>query len=98
MNYLGKISYGLYIIHNFAVSMWLSLIVLLGNPVWLMKLYAVPAFRILGFAGLTIGLASLSWHIFEKPINNLKRKFPYPSDKPQAPLNLPQTDIPNPSS
>jgi peptidoglycan/LPS O-acetylase OafA/YrhL len=97
-NYLGKISYGLYIIHNFASSLCRNSIILLGTPAWLAKLYGVPVLRVLAFIALTIGLASLSWHIFEKPINNLKRKFPYPSDKPQAPLNLPRTDIPNPSS
>ena len=30
------------------------------------------------FAVGTIGLATLSWFCFEKPINNLKQKFPYP--------------------
>jgi len=81
MNYLGRISYGLYIIHNFAVSICMSVIVLLGSPAWLVKLYDIPALRILAFAGLTIGLASYSWHRFEKPINNLKRKFPYPGSE-----------------
>jgi peptidoglycan/LPS O-acetylase OafA/YrhL len=80
MNYLGKISYGLYIIHNFAVSICVSLILRLGSPDWLVKLYNIPVLRILAFAGVTVGLASYSWHRFEKPINNLKRKFPYPSD------------------
>ncbi len=77
MNYLGKISYGLYVIHNFAISMSLGLIAWLGHPGWLENFYAIPVFRMLGFAGLTIGLAAMSWHIFEKPLNDLKRKFPY---------------------
>lgn len=77
LNYLGKISYGLYVIHNFAISMSLGLIAWLGHPGWLEKIYAIPTFRMIGFAGLTIGLAALSWHVFEKPLNNLKRKFPY---------------------
>ncbi len=80
MNYLGKISYGLYVIHNFAVSICVSLILRLGSPDWLVKLYNVPVLRILAFAAVTVGLASYSWHRFEKPINDLKRKFPYPSD------------------
>lgn len=80
MNYLGKISYGLYIIHNFAVSLCASLLLLFGNPAWLLKFYDIPVLRILAFAGLTIGLDACSWHGFEKPINNLKRKFPYPDD------------------
>ncbi len=77
MSYLGKISYGLYVIHNFAISMSWGLIAWLGHPSWLEKIYAVPMFRLVGFAGLTIGLAALSWHFFEKPLNNLKYKFPY---------------------
>ena len=97
MNYLGKISYGLYIFHNFAGSMCTHLILLLGNPAWLQKLYAIPGFKILTFAGLTVGLASYSWHRFEKPINDLKRKFPYPGRVQSLPLNPPKTNIPNPS-
>ncbi|HEV2354761.1 MAG TPA: acyltransferase, partial [Puia sp.] len=80
MNYLGRISYGLYIIHNFAVSICVSLILRLGSPEWLVKLYNIPVVRILMFASLTIGLAAYSWHRFEKPINRLKRHFPYPGD------------------
>jgi peptidoglycan/LPS O-acetylase OafA/YrhL len=32
---------------------------------------AVPSFF------LTVALAALSWHLYESPINNLKRFFPY---------------------
>jgi peptidoglycan/LPS O-acetylase OafA/YrhL len=78
VNYLGKISYGLYLFHNFAVSICGALLYDIGNPPWLLDYYAKPGFRIFVFAALTIGLASYSWHRFEKPINDLKRKFPYP--------------------
>jgi peptidoglycan/LPS O-acetylase OafA/YrhL len=92
--YLGKISYGLYVFHNFAASMWDRLILLLGSPPWLINLYNTPALQIMAFAGLTIGLASYSWHRFEKPINDLKRKFPYPDQK--FPSNHgPKTDVPD---
>lgn len=46
--YLGKISYGCYLIHLFTWQM-------ISNP-------------ILRF-GITVGLASLMWHLIEKPIN-----------------------------
>jgi peptidoglycan/LPS O-acetylase OafA/YrhL len=78
VNYLGKISYGLYIIHNFAVSICISLITMLGDPEWLRAHYHLPWFRIPMFIVVTVGLASLSWHLLEKPINHLKRHFPYP--------------------
>lgn len=78
MNYLGKISYGLYIVHNFAVSLCVNLIMMMGEPEWLKTHYHFPWFRIPVFVIVTVGLASLSWQCFEKPINNLKRNFPYP--------------------
>ena len=95
LNYLGKISYGLYIIHNFAKPLCVSFLVLCGNPLWMWKLYSVPTIAIAAYTVLTIGLASFSWYLLEKPINKLKRKFPYPADKEIVPLNLPRTDIPN---
>jgi peptidoglycan/LPS O-acetylase OafA/YrhL len=44
-----------------------------------MWFYGSPWTCIPMFAAITIVLASLSWHLYEKPINNLKRFFPYPS-------------------
>jgi peptidoglycan/LPS O-acetylase OafA/YrhL len=79
INYLGKISYGLYIIHNFAERLTLNAIILLGSPQWLVKLFHLEPGRMLLFIIVTVGLASFSWHFFEKPINNLKRYFPYPT-------------------
>ncbi len=31
--------------------------------------------------GVTICLAAFSWHLFERPINNLKRYFKYEGDR-----------------
>jgi peptidoglycan/LPS O-acetylase OafA/YrhL len=78
VNYLGRISYGLYIIHNFAKPLAENFILLVGHPKWLVDSFQIPFIRVLIFMLITIGLASLSWHLFEKPINNLKRHFPYP--------------------
>jgi peptidoglycan/LPS O-acetylase OafA/YrhL len=74
LRYLGKISYGLYVYH------------------YLMPLILVPIFRHFGVTLhvpgllnfilstlLTIAIASLSWWLFELPINNLKRYFEYAS-------------------
>ena len=82
VNYLGKISYGLYIFHNFAAPALQALVDRLGNPSWLAKIYNnVPACRVSMYVIGTIGVASFSWFCFEKPINNLKQKFPYPVNR-----------------
>ncbi len=87
LRYLGRISYGLYMLHNFAGAIWWQGARWLGSPAFLGRIYSVPALRIIGLAALTIGLASLSWHLFERPINDLKRWFPYPDrEEPRAGL------------
>jgi peptidoglycan/LPS O-acetylase OafA/YrhL len=69
--YLGQISYGLYLFHpnclGWSATYWGTFN--LKNTV----------------AGLaiTVGVAMLSWHLFEKPINDLKRYFVYVG-KPKA--------------
>ena len=78
MNYLGKISYGLYIIHNFAKPILFQATVHLSMPQWMFNLCQSPRVSVLLLMIITVGLASLSWHFFEKPINRLKRHFPYP--------------------
>ncbi|WP_025761257.1 acyltransferase family protein [Dyadobacter tibetensis] len=79
--YLGKISYGLYLYHNFVYNHYHS------GPnhptVRLMnKIYSVVPglehslpFEAMIHAILTVIVASLSWHFFEKPINSLKDKY-----------------------
>jgi peptidoglycan/LPS O-acetylase OafA/YrhL len=81
--YLGKISYGLYLYHNFVYNHFHS------GPMHptvrlFRKIYQyVPdlrgsvAFEALIVAALTILVASVSWHFFEKPINALKDKYAY---------------------
>ena len=69
MFYLGSISYGLYMFNNFA-----------GFVVYdLLHFPRLPIFSQLPlFAATTIALAVMSWHFFEKPINDRTRHFPYP--------------------
>jgi peptidoglycan/LPS O-acetylase OafA/YrhL len=40
-------------------------------------LLTVPWIHRLSLLALTISLAALSWHLYEKPLNDLKRFFPY---------------------
>ncbi len=66
-SYLGKISYGLYLIHPFT---------------WELGAYIKNVFPGLSFINstvlrfsLTVSLAALSWHFFESPINRLRKHF-----------------------
>jgi peptidoglycan/LPS O-acetylase OafA/YrhL len=65
--YLGKISYGIYLIHNFAVPLLDVLFKRLRfSPPIPLPALAVPT---------TIGLAALSWRFLEQPFNRLKARF-----------------------
>jgi peptidoglycan/LPS O-acetylase OafA/YrhL len=65
--YLGKISYSLYLFHNFQLYLFEWFKVPLPTSGW---------FLIIHFA-ILLFLSTLSWYFFELPINNLKRYFPY---------------------
>ncbi|MEO8506459.1 MAG: acyltransferase [Betaproteobacteria bacterium] len=67
--FLGKISYGLYLIHLFMWPLvdWLSL----HSSV----IRALPPFAMR--FGLTVLLATAMWHLVERPILKLKARLPY---------------------
>ncbi len=65
--YLGKISYGFYIFHIFVGYLLLKNIQYELDNITIYVLYYIS----------TIIIASLSWFIIEKPINNFKRRFSY---------------------
>jgi peptidoglycan/LPS O-acetylase OafA/YrhL len=73
--YLGRISYGLYIYHQFVrwalEQHWPALLDRPGNSS--ANIAAIFAVRFLA----TVSIASISWFAFERPINDLKRFFPY---------------------
>lgn len=69
--YLGKISYGIYIYH--LPVRWL---ILLYGSSWLSRLTSVVPHAAV-FLIATVIVSALSWHLFECPINRLKRWFPY---------------------
>ncbi len=73
--FLGTVSYGFYVFHNFAPTIVNRLIRVgtlpTGSDVGLIA-------PVLNFS-TTLILASLSWMILERPINQLKARFPYVS-------------------
>lgn len=72
LTYIGEISYGLYVYHAFVPTMVLWLADKVG---WMPPKSHFPRFWI--FLAASLLLASISWHFFERPLNNLKRYFQY---------------------
>ena len=83
LRYLGQVSYALYVFHYFAP--WFvyrslehcgvsetRIVALLGDPL------VGPAL----LAAVTLAGAAISWHVFEKPLNDLKRFFPQGGHRP----------------
>ncbi len=77
--YLGRVSYGIYILHPFMPGIVLRVSQCLRIP-GVARLSPILAFG-LNLTAL-VAACSLSWHFFEKKINNLKRFFPYVSPPP----------------
>ena len=71
LRYMGTISYGFYIAHNFAPLPVQA--VLVRYP----ALLAIPRVQLVMMALWTLTVAMLSWHFFEAPINAMKKHFPY---------------------
>lgn len=75
IEYLGKISYGLYVYHQMCI--WITDKVLhVRNGVLHMCLREVVALA------LTVVFASISYAVLERPFLSLKRKFTYVSSRP----------------
>ena len=85
LTYLGKISYGIYIFHMLVPVALLKIAERLG-----VEYGRVGFVHFLGSSLITFGVAALSWHAFEAPINRLKRHFPYEK--------LPSSDAPAPQT
>ena len=70
--YIGKVSYGVYLYH---IPVQMLLYMPLG---WVGLTQAdLGSAQPLVLMAATIAMAAISWELFEKPINRLKRYFPY---------------------
>ncbi|HEV7376413.1 MAG TPA: acyltransferase [Pyrinomonadaceae bacterium] len=69
--YIGTISYGVYLYHNFMLILVPPILRRMGLPADSL------AFSFIIMSLATIGIASASWHFFERPLNNLKKHFSY---------------------
>ena len=68
--YLGQISYGLYVFHPLVIGLARWSFARLGQP------YPQrPAIMFVFLVAGTIVIAACSWHFFERPLNDLKRRF-----------------------
>lgn len=80
--YLGRISYGIYVIHLFVPWLYARHLVNLGLP----DPNSFPlAIELAAYTAITILLAAASWHLYEKPLNALKKHFPYTPAPAQSP-------------
>ena len=76
LQYFGRISYGLYVFHMLVPSFGIPVVVDVARHFGLTLALGYWLHRLLSLL-LLIVLASLSWYVFEKPFNELKRYFPY---------------------
>jgi peptidoglycan/LPS O-acetylase OafA/YrhL len=88
--YLGKISYGIYVYHYFAAVAISALAIRLGFDAALQK----PPLVLPAYVTFTLVMAVISWHLYELPINNLKRHFEYPQLRQVNPSIPPQVTSP----
>jgi peptidoglycan/LPS O-acetylase OafA/YrhL len=78
--YLGKISYGMYLFH-YGLKELLSSDIVINSRLINLRIGSLfqgnpYLFLFAGFLILVL-VATLSWYLFEKPINNLKHRFKY---------------------
>lgn len=82
-SYLGKISYGLYVYHNFVFNYYhtphdhFTLRLLRRIAQYLPFVESTAIGQLSLYFALTLLLATASWYLLEKPINELKRYFSY---------------------
>jgi peptidoglycan/LPS O-acetylase OafA/YrhL len=73
--YIGKISYAIYLFHNFMPAIIPRVFSSVGIPYPTGDGATIKQFCILALC--TVSCAALSWHLFEGPLNGLKKYYRY---------------------
>lgn len=76
---IGRVSYGIYLFHPIVLSL-----IVKAQPWIPVNVSEQGPGRFLVGTVVTLMVASISWVAFEKPLNELKRYFPYASSKARA--------------
>jgi peptidoglycan/LPS O-acetylase OafA/YrhL len=95
--YIGLVSYGIYLFHLFVVPVGEIAEDRLGVDLPIPELGLM---RFVVVAVVSIAVAAASWTLFERPINDQKRRFPYirrASAAPSGSLATPPRNAPAPS-
>jgi len=74
--YTGRISYGLYLVHGFAGDILAA--------VGINSRELPEPWRLLVLCVVTVGVAAVSWHLIERPINAMKDRFPYAATRSEV--------------
>jgi peptidoglycan/LPS O-acetylase OafA/YrhL len=79
LQYVGKISYGIYLYHVFVLQAFWRLLSVARLP-----LLDKGPLLFLIVTSMTVAMAALSWKFLEQPLNGLKRYFPYEPKRVQG--------------
>jgi peptidoglycan/LPS O-acetylase OafA/YrhL len=91
LTFIGKISYGLYIYHMFTPAI---VDYFFGRAHIPLQVTQPVVFRTVIYGLVTLAMAVFSWFVIERPINSLKRFFPYA--RRNTPSNAPVVAAPQP--
>jgi peptidoglycan/LPS O-acetylase OafA/YrhL len=87
IRYIGRISYGIYILHGFMP------VILFYLLKWShLSLREDSLFRFLLLLGMSVGAASVSWRLLESPINSYKRYFEYARSRRKSEIRVKQVE------
>ena len=92
LKFFGKYSYGLYVVH---IVIRASVLTVFPAPILLWGSQLPWQFAFMAVAGgLSVAVALLSWHLYERQFLKLKRYFPYSGGAPGGHVDLAAVALP----